>query len=54
MDKEEFQAILQCAMFAFEGSTLENLMAQGYDKNIALAGIKLSEYLKSLEVGSND
>lgn len=48
MNKEQFCAILECALLSFEGCDLNMLYECGFNPTIAGAGIKLCEYLKQL------
>ena len=51
MNKEQFHTILQSALFSFEGSTEEEILELNpeYLVKAVQTGIKLAEYLKSLE-----
>ena len=51
MDKQQFITILQCALFSFDGAKKQEILNYNlYPEPLIDAGIKLSEYLKFLEV----
>lgn len=50
MNKETFYAILQSALWSFEGMTKEKIVQQGIELKYAEIGIKLSDYLKSIKL----
>jgi uncharacterized membrane protein len=51
MDKETFYTILQSALLAFDGVSEEELVKKyNLPENLAKSGVKLSLYLKSIEI----
>lgn len=51
MDKKQFITTLQVALLSFDGVDEQeiNKLNSGYDIKCVKAGIKLSDYLKSIE-----
>lgn len=51
MNKEVFCTILEAALFSFDGVSEKELIEKcGIKENLAKAGIKLCDYLKSIEL----
>lgn len=51
MDKESFCWILEAALLAYDNVSLEDMVQyHGIDHKLAIAGIKLSNYLKGVQL----
>ena len=50
MEKTEFLMLLQAALFAFDGNSEQEIINKGIPKQYATAGVRLVNYLKTMEI----
>ena len=51
MNKKQFCSILQCALFSFDGISIEDMINRyGFRRSFAESGEELCNYLKTLKV----
>lgn len=54
MNKEDFILVLQASLLAFDGVSVQELCEKyGFPKNMAVAGINLTKYLRSVNLGES-
>lgn len=55
MDKENSLIVLQCSLLAFDGANVQELCSKyGFPEKLAIAGINLTEYLKSIDLRGSE
>jgi len=54
MNKKQFCSILQCALFSFDGISIEDMINRyGFRRSFAESGEELCNYLKTLKINED-